>query len=145
MYINKRILAGNLGADARQFPATGSGKVKFTFSTAQTRNFKKPDGKFGEITEWTDCVLWVKADQADSYSRRLVKGASVYIEGRHDIVKREVNGEDRTFHEVNVNELQFFARSAKSDSAAPAVNSKPQQSSESTEAAHADVFRPAAF
>lgn len=113
MYINKRFITGNIGDAPKVYPNESKGTVMLLFSTAQTRRFRKGDGTFGEITEWTDHKWFVKKEEFARIEAKLVKGAFVHIEGRHDQVKREIEGKERTFHEIYVLELQFLPKSQK--------------------------------
>lgn len=110
MYINKRFITGNLGDAPKVYPNETKGTVMLLFSTAQTRRFRKGDGTYGEITEWTDHKWFLKKEEYARVESKLVKGAFVYIEGRHDQVKRVVNDAERTFHEIFVLELQFLPK-----------------------------------
>jgi single-strand DNA-binding protein len=69
---------GNLGKDAEtKFTAAGTAVSNFTLAT--NRRWKdQQSGEWKEETEWHRCVLW-KSENREKY---LVKGTSVYIEGR---------------------------------------------------------------
>lgn len=111
MQVNKRFITGNLGKDPEVFPNETNGTVMLLFSTAQTRRFKKSDGSYGEITEWTDHKWFLRKEAYQRIESRLIRGAHVYVEGRHDQIKREQpDGSHRTYHEIYVFELQFISK-----------------------------------
>lgn len=139
-YVNLHILGGHLGNDARKSPPSANGNVKFTFSTAHTRSYKQRNGDWAEVTTWFDHVFWPHLSMVDNYTQRLKKGAFVIVEGRHDVVMREVNEVKRYFHEVLVRELRSNLPE-QSESSRPAASPSKQRAEES----HADAFRPATF
>jgi single-strand DNA-binding protein len=77
--VNKVILVGNLGKDA-ELRFTPGGSAVSTLSLATTEKWKDKSGQNVEKTEWHQIVLWGKA--AESLNEYLVKGKSVYVEGR---------------------------------------------------------------
>lgn len=74
--VNKVILVGTIGRDA-EVRQTNSGKSVANFSVATTESYGKGDDR-KESTEWHSIVLWGNSGVV----RHLLKGTSVYIEGR---------------------------------------------------------------
>lgn len=77
--VNKVILVGNLGQDP-ELKYTASGQAVANFSLATNERWKDKNGEFQERTEWHRLVCWAKL--AETASKYLNKGSSVYIEGR---------------------------------------------------------------
>ncbi|HIJ80292.1 MAG TPA: single-stranded DNA-binding protein [Desulfuromonadales bacterium] len=96
--LNKAIIIGNLGKDP-EIRATPSGQSVATFSVATSEKYKNKSGEMVEQTEWHKVVLWGRlADIAQQY---LVKGKTVYIEGRIQTRKWEgKDGHDRYTTEI---------------------------------------------
>lgn len=77
--LNKVMLIGQLGKD----PALRwleSGQAMCKFSVATTERFQDQAGLQRERTEWHQVVLW--RELAEFADRHLLKGDTVYIEGR---------------------------------------------------------------
>ena len=77
--VNKVILVGNLGADP-ELKYTPSNRPLCNLSVATNEVFKDKAGARQEKTEWHRVTVW--GEQAESCSKYLAKGRSVYIEGR---------------------------------------------------------------
>lgn len=77
--VNKVILVGNLGADP-ELKYTPSNRPLCNLSVATNEVFKDKSGQRQEKTEWHRVTVW--GEQAESCSKYLAKGRSVYIEGR---------------------------------------------------------------
>ena len=77
--VNKVILVGNLGADP-ELKYTPSNRPLCNLSVATNEVFKDKGGQRQERTEWHRVTVW--GEQAESCSKYLAKGRSVYIEGR---------------------------------------------------------------
>ena len=77
--VNKVILVGNLGADP-ELKYTPSNRPLCNLSIATNEVFKDKAGARQERTEWHRVTVW--GEQAESCSKYLAKGRSVYIEGR---------------------------------------------------------------
>ena len=78
--VNKAIVVGNLGRDA-EVRYTSSGAAVSTLSIATTDVWTdRTSGQRQERTEWHRVVLWGK--QAESLKDYLVKGRTIYVEGR---------------------------------------------------------------
>jgi len=77
--VNKVILVGNLGKDP-EVRYLDNGVAVANFSLATTENYKNKEGERVSQTEWHNIVLWRGlAEVAEKY---LVKGSSVYLEGK---------------------------------------------------------------
>ena len=77
--VNKVILVGNLGKDP-EVRYLDNGVAVANFSVATTENYKNKEGQRVSQTEWHNIVLWRGlAEVAEKY---LVKGSSVYLEGK---------------------------------------------------------------
>jgi single-strand DNA-binding protein len=77
--VNKVILIGNLGADP-ELKYTPSNRPLCNLSLATNEVFKDKSGARQERTEWHRVTVW--GEQAETCSKYLAKGRSVYIEGR---------------------------------------------------------------
>ena len=77
--VNKVILIGNLGADP-ELKYTPTSRALCNLRIATTEVYKDKGGQRQEKTEWHRVTVW--GEQAESCSKYLAKGRSVYIEGR---------------------------------------------------------------
>jgi single-strand DNA-binding protein len=77
--VNKVILIGNLGADP-ELKYTPSNRPLCNLSVATNEVFKDKSGQRQERTEWHRVTVW--GEQAETCSKYLGKGRSVYVEGR---------------------------------------------------------------
>ena len=77
--VNKVILVGNLGADP-ELKYTPSNRPLCNLSVATNEVFKDKSGARQERTEWHRVTVW--GEQAETCSKYLAKGRSVYVEGR---------------------------------------------------------------
>jgi single-strand DNA-binding protein len=78
--VNKVILIGNLGKDPELKMLSGDNAVcNLRIATSRTWYDKKKEEKVEE-TEWHDITVWGK--QAEACGKFLVKGRSIYVEGR---------------------------------------------------------------
>jgi single-strand DNA-binding protein len=110
--VNKAILIGNLGADP-ELRYISSGQAVADLRLATTRKWRNRDGEQQEDTQWHRIVVWGK--QAESCKEYLVKGRSVYVEGRLQTREWEDrDGNRRWTTEVVAERVQFLggARSA---------------------------------
>lgn len=102
--VNKVILLGNLGKNP-ELKMTASGIPVVNFSLATSDRWKdKNSGELQEKTEWHNLVCWNKL--AETASKYLTKGSSVYVEGR--LQTRSWDDKEGRKHyttEVVVNEL----------------------------------------
>ena len=77
--VNKVILLGRLGADARTSPGAEGGPAvtRFSVGTGYRRRAAGGEG-YESRTDWHDVAVW----GAGGLAERLVKGARLYLEGR---------------------------------------------------------------
>ena len=87
--VNKCFLIGNLGKDP-ELRFTQNGKAVCNFSIATTERWTDGEGNKQESTTWHSIVAWGK--QAESCGKYLVKGRTVYVEGR--LTTRSWDGKD---------------------------------------------------
>ena len=77
--LNKVMILGNVGRDP-EIRYTAQGNELTTFTVAANRNYRKPDGEWGQETEWFNIVTW--GELARRMAQNLQKGDRVYVEGR---------------------------------------------------------------
>src|SRR5690625_1152538 len=87
--VNKVMLIGNLGADPG-LRSTSSGTPVCELRLATNESWRDKQGTMQQRTEWHRVVVWGR--QAESVSKYLSKGRSVYVEGR--LQTREWNDRD---------------------------------------------------
>ncbi len=79
MSFNKIILVGNLGRDPElRYTPQGTAVCSFTMASNERRRDKS--GEQQDVTTWFRVTVWGK--QAETVSKYLTKGRSVYVEGR---------------------------------------------------------------
>lgn len=76
--VNKAILIGHLGGDP-DIRTLENGTQVGRFSVATSENYKDKEGNWQSQTEWHNVVVW--RDLAEK-SKHLVKGNTVYVEGK---------------------------------------------------------------
>lgn len=116
--VNKAILIGNLGRDPESKPLPSGGLVT-NFSLATSRKFKDREGNKKEETEWHNVVVYGK--QAEIAQQYLVKGKTVYVEGR--IQTRSWEDKERPGKKVYRTEIicdSFQMLGGRSEAAKPA-------------------------
>src|SRR5690349_20907082 len=113
--VNKVILLGHLGRDA-ETKYTPSGTAVSTFTLATNRRWKdQQTGDFKEETDWHRIVLW----RSENLANYLLKGKSVYVEGRLQTRNWEdKEGQKRSTTEVVAEELILLG-SGRADSGPP--------------------------
>ncbi len=77
--VNKVLIIGNLGKDP-EVRFTPNGKAMCKFSVATSEKWVDQQGQKQEKTEWHNVVVWGK--QAESCGQYLLKGRSVFVEGK---------------------------------------------------------------
>jgi single-strand DNA-binding protein len=77
--VNKVILIGNLGSEP-ELKYTPTNRPVCNMSVATNEVFKDRSGARQERTEWHRVTVW--GEQAETCSKYLTKGRSVYVEGR---------------------------------------------------------------
>jgi single-strand DNA-binding protein len=106
MSFNKIIVVGNLGRDP-EMRYTPQGTPVCTFSIASNERRKNNTGEQQDITTWFRVTAWGK--QAETVSKYLTKGRSVYVEGRLRIEEwTDKEGKPRYTLEVNASDIQFI-------------------------------------
>jgi len=116
--VNKVILIGNLGRDP-ELRYTPGGQAVGNFPLATSEKWRDREGNMQDRTEWHNIVVWGR--QAETAKEYLVKGRSVYIEGRIQTRSWEdKEGNKRYTTEVIAARLQFLGGR---DSGAPSGSS----------------------
>ncbi len=116
--VNRVFLMGHLGRDAEtKFTADGTGVTNFTMAT--NRRSKDAAGEWREVPEWHNCTMWRVSEALAPY---LLKGTSVFIEGRIQTRSWEKDGEKRYSTEIVIEELILLGGGAK---AAPVAKAPP--------------------
>ncbi|MBI5948605.1 MAG: single-stranded DNA-binding protein [Chloroflexi bacterium] len=77
--LNKVMLIGNTGKDA-ELRYTANGNPQSSFSLAVNYRRKGTSGDWEDATEWFNIILF--GPQAERVSQYIVKGKSLYVEGR---------------------------------------------------------------
>ena len=106
MSFNKIIVVGNLGRDP-EMRYTPQGTPVCTFSIASNERRKSSAGEQQDITTWFRVTVWGK--QAETVSKYLSKGRSVYVEGRLHVEEwTDKEGKPRHTLEINASDIQFI-------------------------------------
>ena len=105
--LNKVQLIGNLGADP-ETRFTTSGKKVTNFRMAVTRRWRDSEGEQKVATEWVNIDTW--GGLADISAKYLKKGSLVYVEGRLQTDKWEVEGEPRSRTKVVASQIEMLDR-----------------------------------
>lgn len=106
MSFNKIILVGNLGRDP-ELRYTPQGDAVCSFSMATNERKKDKSGEFQDVTTWFKVTLWRR--QAETASKYLTKGSSVYIEGRLQLEEwTDRDGKERYTLGVQATDMQFI-------------------------------------
>lgn len=106
MSFNKVIIVGNLGRDP-ELRYTPQGTPVCTFSVATNERRKDRAGEQQDVTTWFRITVWGK--QAETTSKYLTKGRSVYVEGRLHVEEwTDKEGKPRHTLEVNASDVQFI-------------------------------------
>ncbi|HYO62839.1 MAG TPA: single-stranded DNA-binding protein [Pyrinomonadaceae bacterium] len=106
MSFNKLTVVGNLGRDP-ELRFTPQGTPVCTFSVASNERRKGGAGEPQDITTWFRITVWGK--QAETVSKYLTKGRSVYVEGRLHVEEwTDKEGKTRHTLEVNATDVQFI-------------------------------------
>lgn len=105
--LNKVQLIGNLGADP-ETRFTPGGKKVTKFSVAVSRRWRDADGEQKQATDWINIETW--GGLAETCETYLKKGSLVYIEGRLQTDRYEVEGETRYYTKVVASDMQMLGR-----------------------------------
>lgn len=113
MSFNKIIVVGNLGRDP-ELRYTPQGSAVCSFSIATNEKKRDKAGELQDITTWFRVTTWNK--QAETASKYLTKGSSVYIEGRLKIEEwTDRDGKNRYTLEVNATDLHFIGSGGRNE------------------------------
>jgi single-strand DNA-binding protein len=106
MSFNKIIVVGNLGRDPElRYTPQGTAVCSFTMATNEKR--KDKNGVQQDFTTWFRVTVWGK--QAETVSKYLSKGRSVYVEGRLHLEEwQDRDGKQRYTLEVNATDVHFI-------------------------------------
>lgn len=106
MSFNKVIVVGNLGRDP-EMRYTAQGTPVCTFSVATNERRKDKAGEQQDFTTWFRVTVWGK--QAETVSKYLTKGRSVYVEGRMHVEEwTDKDGKGRYTLELNASDVRFI-------------------------------------
>lgn len=106
MSFNKIIVVGNLGRDP-EIRYTPQGTSVCTFSIASNERRKDRAGEQQDITTWFKVTVWGK--QAETVSKYLSKGRSVYVEGRLHVDEwTDKEGKPRHTLEITASDVHFI-------------------------------------
>lgn len=105
MSVNCVTLTGNLGADS-QLRVTQSKTQVLTFSLGVSDRVPEGDGKWGDHTNWVDCVIFGR--RAEALAPYLTKGAKVAVRGRIRTHTYEKDGRHVKRWEVRVDDLDLM-------------------------------------
>ena len=97
-------IAGHLGRDAETREAGHSVVTSFSIAVSDKRN---------DRTNWFSCSLW--GTRGEKLAQYLTKGKAVLVTG--GFTTREHN--DKTYMEVNVDDLSFLGGGSEASSSAP--------------------------
>jgi single-strand DNA-binding protein len=106
MSFNKITVVGNLGRDPElRYTPQGTAVCSFTMATNEKR--KDKNGMQQDFTTWFRITVWGK--QAETVSKYLSKGRSVYVEGRLHVEEwQDRDQKQRYTLEVNATDVHFI-------------------------------------
>lgn len=106
MSFNKIIVVGNLGRDPEmRYTPQGTPVCNFTMASNERRKDKA--GEQQDVTTWFRVTVWGK--QAETVSKYLTRGRSVYVEGRLHVEEwSDRDGKQRFTLEINATDVQFI-------------------------------------
>ena len=131
--LNKVLLMGNLTRNP-EIRYTPGGSAVCEFGMAINRRFMQANGQEKDETCFVDITVWGK--QAESSSRFLQKGSSVFVEGRlvYDQWMEKETGNKRSRLRIYAERVQFLDRrdgqpqgGAEGDAGGQAYNQQPPQ------------------
>ena len=131
--LNKVLLMGNLTRNP-EIRYTPGGSAVCEFGMAINRRFMQANGQEKDETCFVDITVWGK--QAESSSRFLQKGSSVFVEGRlvYDQWTEKETGNKRSRLRIYAERVQFLDRrdaapqgGAEGDGGAQPYNQQPPQ------------------
>lgn len=110
--LNRVELIGNLGRDP-ETRYTPTGKKVCHFTLAVNHRWRSSEGEAREATDWFNIDAWGRLGEI--CQEYLKKGSLVYIAGRLQTDRYEVNGEIRFSTRVVARELQMLAHRTEED------------------------------
>lgn len=114
--MNKLIIIGNIGQDARLGQPAQNGSTPISFSVAVTE--KRANS---EHTEWFSCTKWVQSGGSTGISQYLTKGKKVAVEGKVSArAYTDRDGQVRASLEVNVQNIELLGGGENTNAQAPA-------------------------
>lgn len=114
--MNKIIIIGNIGQDARlgQPAQNGSTPISFSVGVSEKRGEN-------QHTEWFSCTRWVQSGGSTSISQYLTKGKKVAVEGKISArAYTDRDGQVRASLEVNVQNIELLGGGDNANTQAPA-------------------------
>ena len=105
--LNKVQLIGRLGKDP-ETKFTPKGNTVCSFSVAVNRHWRGSDGESKEATDWFNVEVWGKLGEI--CQQYLTTGRLVYLEGRLQTDRYEVDDKVRYFTKVVASEMQILDR-----------------------------------
>ena len=114
--LNKVMLIGNVGKDP-ELRYTSSGSPVVGFNIAVNNIYTTADGEKKQDTEWFTVTAWNKL--AEIVNQFVVKGMSVYVEGRLKTRSWDDEGIKRYKTEVIASHVQFLSKVDKTVPAEP--------------------------
>lgn len=125
--VNKVILVGNLGRDPEmRYLPSGDAVANITIATSS--KYKNKAGELVEETEWHRVAFFGKL--AEIVGEYLVKGRSVYVEGRLKTSKyTDKDGVEKYSTSIVANEMQMLGgrRDDEGDGGEPAQRQEPRR------------------
>jgi single-strand DNA-binding protein len=97
--LNKLMIIGRAGKDG-ELRYDANGKPQLRFSVAVDGWGKPPK------TTWFNCILF--GDRAERLAQYVVKGAQLYVEGRHESRDWEKDGTKHTSWDVVTSDIQLL-------------------------------------
>jgi len=104
--LNKVMIMGNLGADP-EMRYTANGSAVTNFNVAVNESWTDSQGERKQRTEWFTVVTWNKT--AENCAKYLVKGSSVFVEGRLQTRSWEADGQKHWKTEVVGDRVNFIS------------------------------------
>lgn len=105
--LNRVQLIGNLGRDP-ETRFTTTGKKVTSFNVAVNRRWRTSEGEEKEATDWVNVEAWGRLGEV--CQQYLSKGKLVFIEGRLQTDRYEVEGEPHYFTKVVASQMQMLDR-----------------------------------
>lgn len=129
MSLNKVMLIGHVGQiEVKTFDGQNGPRKCATFSFATTERYRDRNGEIVSNTEWHNIVSWNHAELCEKY---VVKGSSLYIEGKlRTRTWEDKQGNKRYVTEIMAEKIDLLGKPSseqKPQQQAPAQQAQPQQ------------------